>query len=250
VIAVAVLAGVVGAMIGSFLNVVIARLPAGESLSHPPSHCPKCGTPIKPYDNVPVVSWLFLRAKCRSCGERISARYPGVELLTALVFASVVVVKGADSELALELPFAAVLIAIAFIDFDHKIIPNKIVVPAAVYGVAVAAIVHPGELPEDLIAGAAAFGFLLIAALAYPAGMGMGDVKLAGVMGVFLGAAVAPALFIAFLAGALVGIAMIAKQGAAARKKGVPFGPFLAVGGIVALLAGDQLVQAYSDRFL
>ncbi|MBA2504308.1 MAG: prepilin peptidase [Thermoleophilaceae bacterium] len=246
----ALLAALGGAIIGSFLNVVIARVPAKESLVSPGSKCPSCGTPIKAYDNVPIVSWLLLRGRCRSCGERISPRYPLVEALTAAVFAGVVLAGGADADLALELPFAAVLIVIAFIDLDHRIIPNRILLPTAIYGLAVGALVDLDAMPEMLIAGAAAFTFLLVAALAYPAGMGMGDVKLAGVMGLFLGVAVAPALLIAFAAGAAVGVAIIAKEGAAARKKGVPFGPFLAFGGIVAIIVGSEMVDLYSDRFL
>lgn len=242
--------GVSGLLIGSFLNVVIHRLPAGESLVRPGSHCPACGAAVKPYDNLPVFSWLLLRGQCRSCGNAISARYPIVEVVTGATFAAVGAIRGLDVDLALELPFFAVLITVAFIDFDHKIIPNKIILPAALYGVAVTAMVRTGFLPEALIAGASAFLFLLVAALAYPAGMGMGDVKLAGVMGIFLGSAVAPALLAAFASGAIVGLLMIVREGAAARKKGVPFGPFLAIGGLIGVLAGPSLVGLYVDRFL
>ena len=242
--------GLLGAIIGSFLNVVIHRLPRGESLASPGSHCPGCGAAVRPYDNVPVVSWLVLSGRCRDCGEPISPRYPLVELLAALVFAAIAVVRGLDDGLLLELPLAAVLITVAGIDLDHRIIPNKVLLPAAIYGVAVAAAIRTDDLPELLVAGAGAFLLLLLAALAYPAGMGMGDVKLAGVLGLYLGRAVAPALLAAFLAGALVGLAMIAREGAAVRKKGVPFGPFLALGGIVGLLCGPELVDLYSDNFL
>jgi leader peptidase (prepilin peptidase) / N-methyltransferase len=243
-------AAVLGAVVGSFLNVVVHRLPRGESLVRPRSRCPKCGTQIAGYDNVPVVSWLLLRGRCRSCGAEIPARYPAIEALTAVVFAAVVAVRGFDDGLLLELPFAAVLIAIAAVDLEQRIIPNRIVVPAAVWAVAVGAIVATSDLPELLIAGAAAFLALLLAALAYPAGMGMGDVKLAGVMGLYLGAAVAPALLAAFAAGAVVGIIIVAREGAGARKRGVPFGPFLALGGLLGLLAGPELIDLYSDRFL
>jgi leader peptidase (prepilin peptidase)/N-methyltransferase len=242
--------GILGAAVGSFLNVVAYRLPRGESLVAPRSRCPACEAPIAPHDNVPVLSWLLLRGRCRACGASISVRYPLVEALTAAVFAAVAVVRGVDSRLALELPFAAMLIAVASIDLERKVIPNKILLPAAVYGVACAALVATGELPELLIAGAAAFLALLLIALAYPAGMGMGDVKLAGVMGLYLGSAVAPALLVAFLAGTLVGLGVMLQQGAGARKKGVPFGPFLAVGGVVGLLAGPELVDLYLDSFV
>lgn len=242
--------GVLGAAIGSFLNVVIHRLPAGESIVSPGSRCPSCRTALAPYDNVPVVSWLVLRGSCRSCGTSISPRYPLVELLTAALFAVVAVVNGVDERLALSLPFVAVLMAVAAIDLDHRIIPNRILAPAAVYAVAAAAVVAPGDLPELLAAGGGAFAFLLVTALVYPAGMGMGDVKLAGVMGLYLGVAVVPALLVAFVAGSLVGIVMLAREGAAARKKGIPFGPFLALGGLVGLLAGAELIDLYVQNFL
>ena len=235
---------------GSFLNVVIHRLPRGESLVSPGSRCPACGSAIAPYDNVPVVSWLVLRGRCRRCGEPIPARYPLVELLTAATFAAVTIVRGVEEELIVTLPFAAVLIAVGGIDLEHRIVPNRIVVPAAVYALASSAALRPHELPELLIAGAAAFVFLLVAALAYPAGMGMGDVKLAGVMGLFLGLSVVPALLVAFAAGSVVGIAIMAGQGLRARKSGVPFGPFLALGGLVGLLAGPELIDLYADNFL
>jgi leader peptidase (prepilin peptidase)/N-methyltransferase len=242
--------GLLGAAVGSFLNVVAYRLPRGESLLRPRSRCPGCGVQIAARDNVPVLSWLLLRGHCRACGARISARYPVVEALTALLFAAIALVRGVDAELALELPFAAMLIAVAAIDLERRIVPNKILLPAALYAIAVAAVLDVGELPELLIAGASAFGALFLAALAYPAGMGMGDVKLAGVMGLYLGAAVAPALLAAFLGGSLVGLALMLREGGRARKRGLPFAPFLALGGIVGLLAGPELVDLYVDEFL
>jgi leader peptidase (prepilin peptidase)/N-methyltransferase len=239
-----------GLLVGSFLNVVVHRLPRGESLSRPRSRCVGCETQIAFYENVPIVSWLALRGRCRHCGIAISARYPAIELVTGLVFAAVAAVRGVDAELALELPFAAMLIAVAAIDLEHRIVPNKILLPLAVWAVAGWAAVEIDFLPEALIAGAAAFAFLLLAAVAYPAGMGMGDVKLAGVMGLYLGLSVVPAMLIAFLAGSAVGVAMIAREGAQARKKGVPFAPFLALGGLVGLLVGEDLISLYADRFL
>lgn len=239
-----------GLLVGSFLNVVIHRLPRGESLSHPRSRCVGCGTQIAAYDNVPVVSWLALRGRCRHCGEAISARYPLIEALTAAIFAAVAAIAGVDAELWLELPFAALMIAVAAIDLEHRIVPNRLLAPAAVWAVAAWAVVDPGHLPEALGAGAGAFAFLLLAALAYPAGMGMGDVKLAGTMGLYLGLSVIPALAIAFVAGSLVGVALLVREGRAARKKGVPFAPFLAFGGLAGLLAGGELISLYADRFL
>src|ERR687894_95877 len=167
------LAALGGAMVGSFLNVVIHRLPRGESLVRPRSRCPECGRQIASYDNVPLVSWLMLRGRCRGCGTRIPARYPLIELLCAAAFAVTVAVRGADSGLLLELPFVALLIAVAAIDLEHRIVPNRILLPAALWGLGAAALVASSELPEYALAGAIAFLALLLAALAYPAGMGM-----------------------------------------------------------------------------
>ena len=244
------LAGVLGAVTGSFLNVVVHRMPQGRSLSRPRSKCPGCDQPIKPWDNIPIVSWLLLRGRCRNCATSISMRYPLVEAATAVLFVAVALTNGFDEGLLWELPFVAALVAVAAIDLEHRIIPNKIVVPLAVYGLAVSAVLRAEELPELAIAGAGAFAFLLVAALAYPAGMGMGDVKLAGAMGIFLGLSVVPALFIAFLTGTAVGLVIMAREGSGARKKGVPFGPFLALGGIVAVLAGPELIDLYESFFL
>ena len=242
--------GVLGLLVGSFLNVVIYRLPRGESLNRPRSRCPSCGTPIKPYDNVPVVSWLLLRGRCRHCSAPISPRYPLVEALTGAVFVGVALTRGVNDDLAVWLPFAAMLIAVAGIDLDHRIIPNKILLPAAIWGLAATIAFRPDNVDDALIAGAIAFAALLLAALAYPAGMGMGDVKLAGVMGIYLGSSVAPAMLVAFLAGSIVGLLIIAREGRDARKKGLPFGPFLALGGLVGIFAGPELVDVYVDHFL
>jgi leader peptidase (prepilin peptidase)/N-methyltransferase len=239
-----------GLMIGSFLNVVAYRLPRGESLVTPRSRCTSCGTEVRAIDNVPLLSWLFLRGRCRHCSTHISARYPVVELVTGLVFGAVVLARGVGPELLLYLPFAAMLIAVADIDIEHRIVPNRILAPMAVWAVAASAVVQPDKLPELLIAGASAFSLLLLAALAHPAGMGMGDVKLAGVMGLYLGVAVAPGLLIAFLAGSLVGIAIVLRHGPDARKRGVPFAPFLALGGLVALVARSELIDLYTRTFL
>jgi leader peptidase (prepilin peptidase) / N-methyltransferase len=242
--------GLLGAVIGSFLNVVAHRVPLGESLVSPGSHCPGCGAPVRPYDNVPVISWLVLRGRCRNCGMRISPRYPLVELATAIAFAAVVAVRGFDDDLILELPFVAALIGLAAIDFDHRLLPNKIVYPLAAYGVIATLLVDQDDLVENLIAGAGAFAFLLAAVIAYPRGMGMGDVKLAGAMGLYLGLSVIPALLVAFLSGSLVGVVILAREGAAGRKKAVPFGVFLALGGIVGVLAGPELIDLYETNFL
>jgi leader peptidase (prepilin peptidase) / N-methyltransferase len=199
---------------------------------------------------VPVLSWVVLGGRCRSCGAPISPRYPIVELLTAAAFAGVVAVRGFDDDLVLELPFVAALITLAGIDLDHKLLPNKIVYPMAVYGVVATGLVETGDVVEHLIAGAGAFLFLLAAVIAYPRGMGMGDVKLGGAMGLFLGLSVIPAFLVAFVSGTLVGVVIIAREGPSARKKAVPFGVFLALGGIVGVLAGKELIDLYDSTFL
>ncbi len=170
-------------------------------------------------------------------------RDPLVKLLTAAALAAVVAVNGVGAELLLELPFVAALIALAAIDVDRRLLPNRIVYPLAAWGVIATMLVDRDDLAENLAAGAAVFTFLLIAVVAYPPGMGMGDVKLAGAMGLFLGLSVVPALIVALLSGAVAGIAMIAREGAGARKATIPFGVCLALGGIVALLAGPEPVE-------
>jgi leader peptidase (prepilin peptidase) / N-methyltransferase len=247
----AVIAGLFGAVIGSFLNVVIWRLPRGESVVSPPSACPECGERIKPYDNVPVLSWLLLRGRCRNCGTPISPRYPFVEALTAVLMALVPICLGVDAEeIWIGFAFVLVLVPLTFIDLDHRILPNKITYPAVPLALILVAIFKLDDLPEHLIAGAAAFALLFAAAWFYPSGMGVGDVKLAGVMGLFLGRNVAPALLIAFALGSLVGLGIMAVKGVrAGRKTAIPFGPFLATGGLVALYAGDEMVDWYLDTF-
>jgi len=248
--AAAALAFLGGLLAGSFVTVVAHRVPRGESIVGPRSRCPHCGAQIAAYDNVPVVSWVLLRGRARCCGEPISPRYPLTELTLGALYAATVLVLWDDPwEVALGLVFVTVLTAVALTDLERRIIPNKILVVAAVLGAAIAAAGDPSSVPERAIAAAAAGGVLFAAALAYPKGMGLGDVKLAATMGVFLGRNVAPAILVALLAGALVGLAMIAREGAAARKRAIPFGPFLALGGVVGLLAGDQLVDWYLSTF-
>jgi leader peptidase (prepilin peptidase)/N-methyltransferase len=243
-------AGVAGLLVGSFLNVVAHRLPRGESLVHPRSRCPSCGAPVAPYDNIPVVSWLLLRGRCRNCGEPISARYPAVELATAVLYALVVLLKDDAVNIALGLLLVTFLVPITLIDLELRLIPNRLTLPAAVAALVAGVVLDIDVVPEQLIAGAAAGGFFLLAAVAYPRGMGMGDVKLAGVLGLYLGRAVAPAIFAGLIAGVVVGAAIIARKGAReGRKTAVPFGPFLALGGVFGLFAGDALVDAYLSRF-
>jgi leader peptidase (prepilin peptidase) / N-methyltransferase len=245
------LAGAFGLLLGSFLNVVAYRLPRGESLVLPGSRCPSCSTPIKPYDNVPVLSWLMLRGRCRSCREPVSWRYPVVEGTTALLLVAVVLAKGADRDVWLGVAFVLLLVPVTLIDLDHRIIPNKLMLVGMVVSIGLVLATRPEDLTEHLIAAAGAGGFLLLAALAYPAGMGMGDVKLAGVMGLFLGRSVGPAMLVALVAGSVVGALIIARKGTKeGRKTAIPFGPYLAVGGLVALFAGDAIVDWYVDTFI
>jgi leader peptidase (prepilin peptidase)/N-methyltransferase len=250
VAAAAALAFLGGLIAGSFVTVVAYRVPRGESIVGPRSLCPACGVQIAAHDNVPVVSWLALRGRARCCGAAIPPRYPLTELALAVLYAATVLVLWGDGgEIALGLVFVTMLVAVTLTDLERRLIPNKILIVGAVAAAAIAAIADPGSLPERAIAAVAAGGLLFLAALAYPRGMGLGDVKLAATMGLFLGREVGPAVFVALLAGALVGLAMIAAQGAAARKRAIPFGPFLALGGAVGLLYGSELVDWYLGTF-
>jgi leader peptidase (prepilin peptidase) / N-methyltransferase len=243
-------AAVIGAIFGSFFNVVAYRLPRGESLSRPRSRCPGCDTQIKAYDNVPVLSWLVLRGRCRACGMRISLRYPLVEAGTALLCALVVLAKGFDEDAIIGLAMVMLLVPVALIDLDTQTIPNKLMIAGAVVAPALVLLTEPDAIVEHLIACLAGGGFFLLAVLAYPRGMGIGDIKLAGVLGLFLGRAVGPAIFIALVTGTLVGGLIMARKGMQeGRKTKVPFGPFLALGGYVALFVGDAMVDWYLDAF-
>jgi leader peptidase (prepilin peptidase)/N-methyltransferase len=244
-------AAAAGAVIGSFLNVVAHRVPRGESLVSPGSRCPACGAPVKAYDNIPVVSWLLLRGRCRHCGEPIPIRYPLIEAALGISFGAIYLAlrDQGTGEVVLGCTFAALLAVITLTDLERRIIPNAVVGAGTIAGIALVAIVDSGMLPEHLIAGAGAGGFLLIVALVYPRGMGMGDVKLAGMMGVYLGSAVIPALLIGFLSGSIFGLGLIAKHGSEARRSRVPFGPFLALGGVIAVLVGPEIVDWYTGTF-
>jgi leader peptidase (prepilin peptidase)/N-methyltransferase len=270
-------AGVFGSLIGSFLNVVILRLPAGRSIVAPPSACACCGARIRPWDNVPVISWLVLRAKCRDCGVRISVRYPLVELGTAVFFGAVawwVVTSSAPGSIGMLggvssgstgeivgvavilmafLYLAAVSVALAMIDLDTYTLPNKIVLPA--YPVSAALLVtaalllgEPGRLVPAVIGGAALFALYLTLALLYPGGMGLGDVKLAGVLGLFLGflgwGPLVVGAFSAFLLGGLFSLVLVITR-RANRKSSIPFGPWMLAGAWLGIFGGDAIAAGY-----
>jgi leader peptidase (prepilin peptidase)/N-methyltransferase len=239
-----------GAMIGSFLTVVAYRVPRAESVVGGRSRCPGCGAQIAAYDNVPVFSWLALRGRSRCCQQSISARYPLTEVTLAALYAAVAIRFHDDvGELVLGLVFVSMLVAITLTDLERRIIPNKVLLVSSVIGLAIVAVADPSSIPERAAAAAGAGGVLFIAALAYPGGMGLGDVKLAAAMGLFLGVEVIPAMVIALLAGSLVGVVLMIRHGAAARKKAIPFGPFLALGGVAGLLAGQALIDLYLRSF-
>jgi leader peptidase (prepilin peptidase)/N-methyltransferase len=242
----------IGGMIaGSFVGVVADRVPVGRSIVAPRSACPSCGTQIAAYDNVPVISWLLLGGHCRTCHTRIPARYPLIELAVGIAFAATALVLYDDpAELALGLVFVSVLAAITLTDLERRVIPNVILLTGSVIGLGIVAATDPSSLPERAAAAAGGGAFLLLFALIYPRGMGMGDVKLAAVMGPLIGASVVPALFVGIALGALAGLGLIVRHGSAARKHAVPFGPFLAIGGVVGLLAGSQMIDAYLNAFV
>ena len=241
--ALAAVALVPGLALGSFLNVVAARIPLGRSIATPGSACMSCEQSLAWYDNVPVVSYVVLRGRCRSCGAAIPWKYPVVELATALLVAGCVLALGLTWDAAVASLFCAALVAVSVTDLERRIIPNTIVLPAAAVVLVAQTVLQPSV--EWALAGLGASGFLLVAALAYPAGMGMGDVKLALLLGVMLGRVVPVALMVGMLTALVPAIVLLARHGQAGRKMGIPFGPFLALGGVVGLFAGESLLDAY-----
>jgi leader peptidase (prepilin peptidase)/N-methyltransferase len=241
--ALAAIAFVPGLALGSFLNVVSARVPLRRSVVHPGSACMSCETPIAWYDNLPILSYVFLRGRCRSCGETIPWKYPLVELVTALLVGASVLAFGFSAQAAVAAFFCAALVAVSVVDLERRIIPNRIVLPAAAVVLAAQTMLFPS--PEWALAALGAALFLFLAALAYPAGMGMGDVKLALLLGAMLGRTVPVTMMIAMIAALVPSIFLLVRHGSAARKMGIPFGPFLAFGGVVGLFAGDWILDVY-----
>jgi leader peptidase (prepilin peptidase)/N-methyltransferase len=233
--------------VGSFLNVVAARVPLRRSIVSPASACMGCGEEIAWYDNIPLVSWIVLRGRCRSCGAGISARYPAVELVTAVLVAGCVWKFGLTGSAAVAAFFCLALVAVSATDIEHRIIPNRIVLPAAAIVLVANTALHLS--PVWALAALGASGFLFAAALAYPKGMGMGDVKLALLMGAALGKTVSVAMMLGMVAALVPGVYLLARHGSAARKMRIPFGPFLALGSVVALFAGPWLLHRYWSIF-
>ncbi|TFD11257.1 prepilin peptidase [Cryobacterium sp. TMT1-2-2] len=264
--------GILGAIIGSFLNVVIYRIPAGRSIVSPPSACGSCGARIRPYDNIPVLSWFVLRGECRDCKAPISPRYPMIELGTAVFFAVVALwvfssadfgwaaVTTATNTLATELIvlaaflyLAAISVALAMIDLDTHTLPNRILLPAypvaaVLLGAAALVAGEPGRLLTALIGAGALFGLYLALALISPGGMGLGDVKLAGLLGLYLGylgwAPLIVGAFGAFLLGGVFGLLLLATR-RAKRRSSIPFGPWMLLGAWLGAFFGDQIGLGY-----
>ena len=243
-------AGVFGACIGSFLNVVIYRLPLGQSIVSPPSRCPHCGYRLQWYDNIPIAGWLLLGGRCGKCRSRISIQYPIVELITAVLFVLVVWLTPPGPLMVTRLLLVCILIALFGIDLEHQILPNSITLPGIVTGLLLSIIAPPG-LRDALIGVVLGGGILYAIAWAYylwrrEEGLGMGDVKMLAMIGAFLGwKAVLVTLVLSSFSGALIGLALIAAQ-SSGMKRALPFGTFLAVGAVVAMFAGEPLVNWYA----
>ncbi len=246
---VVVIAVVYGLIIGSFLNAWAWRLAHDEKITAGRSACPACGHQIRSYDNIPVVSWLMLRGRCRDCRAPISWRYPVGEALTAVLFGAVAALDGLSWLLLPHLLFVSVMILVSQVDLEIKIIPDVVILPAALIGLPLMIVLGDGPWWEWPVAGLAAAGVLFLVGevyyrLRHVEGMGLGDVKMALCMGIYLGVAVIPAFFIAFVGGAVIGVAVLASRRAHGQTA-LPFGPFLAAGAIIALFAGRTLIEAY-----
>jgi leader peptidase (prepilin peptidase)/N-methyltransferase len=233
-----------GLVLGSFLNVVVYRLPRHESLVRPGSHCPSCGTGIHWYDNVPILSWLILKGRCRACGAAISPRYLVVEATTGVLFGLAAWRFGMEWPLLVSWAFIAAMIAVAFIDYDHMIIPNKIVLPGALIGLGASVALDPSRWWVYLVSSVVAAAFIFALVMLWPGGMGPGDIKMSLFMGAVLGTTVIVGLFLAFLSGSAVGVYMMIVR-KRSRKTKIPFGPFLAFGAVVAMFCGQTIIDSY-----
>src|SRR5437868_2664666 len=236
-----------GLALGSFLGVVAARVPLRRSIVRPGSACMSCEAPIRWYDNVPVFSYALLRGRCRRCGVRIPPRDLAIELTSSLLLVGCVLAFGFTARAAAAAVACAALVVVTATDLERRIVPNRVVLPAAAAALALQTVAYPS--PEWAIGALGAAGFLFVAALAYPGGMGMGDVKLALLLGAMLGRDVTVGLMVGMIAGLVPSLVLVARHGAAARKMGIPFAPFLAFGAVVALFAGHVLLHAYLSTF-
>jgi leader peptidase (prepilin peptidase) / N-methyltransferase len=232
-----------GLALGSFLNVVAARVPLRRSVVHPRSACMSCGAEIAWYDNVPLLSYALLRGRCRSCGARIPLRYPLVELVTALLLVGCVWKFGLSADAAVATLFCATLVTVTATDLEHRVVPRVVVLPVAAVVLVAQTALHPSV--EWALGALGASLFLFVAALAYPRGMGMGDVTLAFLLGAMLGRTVAVALMVSILSALVLAVILLVRHGTRARRMAIPFAPFLALGGVVALFAGHELLDAY-----
>ncbi len=241
----------VGLPLGSFFNVVAYRLPRGETPWNPPrSYCGSCSAPVSARDNLPVIGWLLLRGRCRNCGAAISWIHPFFEAATALLFAACGLKFGWTIQLLPALLLVSTLVIVSASDIDQRKIPNPVLIVAVVLGVPAMLAAYQDEWVTWTLSALIAFSAMFATALAYPRGMGMGDVKLAGVMGLYLGRAVAPSLLLAFFLGTVVGVGVMARRGVAeGRKTALPFGPFMALGGVFGIFWGESVVEWYLDTF-
>jgi leader peptidase (prepilin peptidase) / N-methyltransferase len=236
-----------GLAVGSFLNVVAARVPLRHSLLRPASSCPSCETEISWYDNVPLLSYALLRGRCRTCRDRIPWKYPAVELVTGLLVSASFLRFGISGKAVVGATFCCALVAVTVTDLERRIIPNRIVLPAAAAVLVANTALRPS--PEWALGAIGAAGFFLGAAVLYPGGMGMGDVKLALLLGAMLGRTVPVALMVAMLSALVPSVLILARHGRRGRTMGIAFGPHLALGGVVALLVGDPILKAYLNSF-
>ncbi len=235
-----------GLVVGSFLNVVVHRVPAGASVVRPASRCPGCEKPILRRDNVPLLSYARLRGRCRNCEKPIPTRYPLVEGLTGALFGAAALRFDSVGGLALSLTLISALVALAVTDLEHRLLPNAIVGPASLAGLGLALWGGPAAWWTYPLAGLAVAGFLFALAAVYPGGMGMGDVKMGGMLGLFLGPYAAMAVFLGALSGTIA-YAVLLAAGRLERGSALPFGTFMALGGLVSLFAGPQLLGLYLD---